>query len=58
MSSIPTDSELGLPEGATPTQRAKKIAELGGFKGLGSATAVQRASTRNMDGQPNPNDPD
>lgn len=49
MSFIPTNQELGLSEKATATERAKKIAELGGFKGLGSASTVQNATNRLKD---------
>ena len=42
MTFIPTNIELGLPEDATVEQRAAKIAELSGYRGLGSVSQAYR----------------
>ena len=55
MSFAPTNQELGLPENATQAERVQKIAELGGYKGLGPASSVHNAKKRaynNASGNP------
>jgi|GEM_PF-3778348 len=51
MTFTPTNQELGLPENATVKQRAQKIAELGGYKGLGPFFSAHRPK-RNPAGVP------